>query len=849
MRLLAQFRPTLDACRSSVGFRGIAGCMLLAVLLIQSGCGKKEQESASAEPTRADLSATEILANVRDTYESAPSYSDRGEFILRYQLNGERRQENHAYELAFQRPNELHLRLFNSSLMSDGKRVAFAVNDPDTNHMDQQVVVRDAPESLDIANYYKDPILSFFSAGGTEIPLASQVNNAQVELSHPALSLLTGTAYPSWFGAAKEAKRIKDSTIEGEPHYRVEIDSPYGTYIAWIEPKQFLIRRLEFPISLLDPELSESPQVRGLEMYAELNDAEIGTSFAHDSFAFELPSSVRQVRHFVTLPEPFPSELIGRRPRPFDLPALGGSSFGDRQLNGRLTAMLWFSADPICQPIMQQFGRVRSKLQTSSTLQLVAVCTEPTESISDVELVRLVRGWGCTEAVARADQSIGLGSFDIRALPTVVVMNDQGVIQFYRTIADGKIEEELVAVLARIARGEDVAKEMRDDYQKYLDEYQQQLVQAATNAPETDPNSVSYQQVSTATQPRDLELTHAWQAGAFTSAGNILPFRRAGVARFAVLDGFRTVVELDTNGQELARIALELPEGESVTSLRHVPNHAQIEFVGTSLLGQAIWGFDEDWNVVARFPKIEEPNRHAGIRDFDVAPGPRMSELIIGYWKDKGVARISLDGTLRAINERLAQVNSIVPFQGGNGLDGYLVASNDGVLRVLDSQLQLVASPSVEGFAITHVVAANSASGDASAFRGVGLVPVDDRQTMAVGFDNSFNVAWSQTLSADVFASDIRFLIDGSIGYLDGDRAATDRSWLIARPDGTIHVIAQDGSWRDRFAVGFAPTGMALHEENGQSILLVAHELGVSAWRLGRIPSVSSRTDESSSDR
>ena len=38
MRLLAQFRPTLDACRSSVGFRGIAGCMLLAVLLI-SGAG------------------------------------------------------------------------------------------------------------------------------------------------------------------------------------------------------------------------------------------------------------------------------------------------------------------------------------------------------------------------------------------------------------------------------------------------------------------------------------------------------------------------------------------------------------------------------------------------------------------------------------------------------------------------------------------------------------------------------------------------------------------------------------------------------------------------------------------
>lgn len=860
MRLLAPrlvslgpFCLRLDDCPNRQRFLALT-FLCLAVLSLPA-CGDKSENGEGAQAQlEADLTATQILAKVRDAYSSSKSYSDHGEFILRYRLEGQLRQENHSYELAFRRPNELHLRLFNASLIGDASETAFAVNDPSTNHMDQQVVVRDATQDLDLSAFFADPIVAYFAAGGTEIPLSPQVKNAHVELAHPALALLTNNTPPSWFGEAKSAKRIKNQTIDGKSCYRIQIETPFGEYVAWVDAKSWLIRRLEYPTKLLDPQLAESPQVRELEMYAELKEAEFDTSFPKTAFDFNLPDEVHKVRHFVTLPEPFPSELIGRKPSSFELPVLGGTTLSESTLQGKVTALLWMSSDPICEPIVRQFGQVRGKVESELPLQLITVCTEPQEKLNDVQLIQLVRDWDSNEMLARGDQTIGLGVFDVRALPTIVVLDEEGVIQFYRTVTDGALEEELVAVLARVARGENVAAEMRDDYQKYLDEYQDQLAQASDRA--TDSNA--HRQggttpVTAASPPRAMDFEFLWRSSSFRSAGNILVVRDQGQERIFVLDGFRTVAELDQQGNEISRHELDLPDGVAITSLRRVRDDSQVAFVGGSILGQSIWVFDDRWNTVGKVPDVPNAELHSGIRDFDVNVNEMPNDIVVAYWKEKGIARFSPQGTMTGENTRITQANSIIPFSTSEGfIDRYLVASNDGVLRVLDYNLQLVASPSVDGFGITHLFPAQLATESAAnrdRIVGLGMAPIDDRKSQLVGFDANFTPKWSHTISADVFDNEIRFVFNGSIRVPSSSIDSQIRCWFVARPDGTVYVFSEDGNWNDQFALGFTPTGIALSQTDDESILLVSHQDGVVAWRVAKVPSISERERDETQDR
>jgi hypothetical protein len=54
----------------------------------------------------------------------------------------------------------------------------------------------------------------------------------------------------------------------------------------------------------------------------------------------------------------------------------------------------------------------------------------------------------------------------------------------------------------------------------------------------------------------------------------------------------------------------------------------------------------------------------------------------------------------------------------------------------------------------------------------------------------------------------------------------------LAGPDGSIHVISEDGELFDSFYYGAALTGLAAAKLGEVNVLLVATEEGVSAWRI-----------------
>ena len=56
--------------------------------------------------------------------------------------------------------------------------------------------------------------------------------------------------------------------------------------------------------------------------------------------------------------------------------------------------------------------------------------------------------------------------------------------------------------------------------------------------------------------------------------------------------------------------------------------------------------------------------------------------------------------------------------------------------------------------------------------------------------------------------------------------------WWLAGPDGSIHVISEDGDFFDSFYYGEVLTGLAATKLGERSALLVATDAGLAAWEI-----------------
>jgi hypothetical protein len=60
--------------------------------------------------------------------------------------------------------------------------------------------------------------------------------------------------------------------------------------------------------------------------------------------------------------------------------------------------------------------------------------------------------------------------------------------------------------------------------------------------------------------------------------------------------------------------------------------------------------------------------------------------------------------------------------------------------------------------------------------------------------------------------------------------------WWLAGPDGSIHLITEDGELFDSFHCGAVLTGLAVTQLHDRPALLVATDKGLSAWEIALSP-------------
>ena len=95
----------------------------------------------------------------------------------------------------------------------------------------------------------------------------------------------------------------------------------------------------------------------------------------------------------------------------------------------------------------------------------------------------------------------------------------------------------------------------------------------------------------------------------------------------------------------------------------------------------------------------------------------------------------------------------------------------------------------------------------------------------ALGLSPGGNVLWKYALPSGTQQT-VESIVVGRL--LPG----TALQWLLPGSDGSIHVLAADGTLIDRFNYGEPVTGLATVEIDGKPVLLISSASGVEALRV-----------------
>ena len=191
-----------------------------------------------------------MLRQLLKTYREAKSYSDNGEVVLRFRQSGELIGEKWKSAVKFERPNRLFVEaLPGHHRLRWERNCGGGLKMKQTGDIDGQILVRPAPKELKLKDLAADPLLYDI--------LSAQIRRQPIQLE----LLLESQGLASAFRGEVACKLLEDAAVDGQLCRRVEVPSPGGSFVFWIDVKTSLLRRLEYPAAALVPGLAQDTSV------------------------------------------------------------------------------------------------------------------------------------------------------------------------------------------------------------------------------------------------------------------------------------------------------------------------------------------------------------------------------------------------------------------------------------------------------------------------------------------------------------------------------------------------------------------------------------------------------------
>ena len=793
--------------RIFAGFIKLAALGLAIGLAPAAGCsqsGSTTSPGSAGAPAKTLGDAKQVIERMAAAYRDAESYADAGQFRLQFERGDERVDESIDFSVTFARPNQIRIHAYQAIVVCDGRHFRATVAD-----LPGQVLERPAPDELTVENLFNDP--------GLYAALGGQIAGAPFQLG-----LLLDKSSPEFIlKNAEQPKLLAAKKIEDQPCYGVELDRNDGKLVLWIDQNTFALRRLEFPTGDFGEKLAAGggPKVVGLALTADFKGATFNRKLPETAFDFEVPLDAKLVERFNLLPPPH--ESLGKQVKDFAFESLDKKSIDRESLAGKIVVIdFWATWCDPCIKSLPNLQLVYDRFKDNDKIAILAVSTdEPTTP--DDELTAKFEAAKATIPIYRDLDRYNASVFQVRYLPTTIILGADGKVQDFEIGFKEKLATELPAKLQKLLDGKNL-------YEETIAAYEAGGKLPPAIAP------VEAAKIAKPSEPERLKLKKLWKFSELERAGNLLVVPATeGDDQMFVLDNWKSVVELAAGGSALARHALELPEQPEalVSYLRTaVDKDGERYFAGSAVGVQQVHVFDRQWKTLLSYPSTRTPGGVADLQLGDL-DGDGQPELNIGYWGDLGVESVSLAGkqlwSASAVGNILRMALGGADDQGRRGL---LVSSMNGAITPIDST-GTAEKPIVLDGRFVRLVYAADLNGDgqveicaiAQSKQGDGELGHD----VAVGLSPSGEELWTYDLPGGVHR-DAALEIAAWGKLLDGDES----QWLLAGADGSIHIVSAKGEAIDRFNYGAPLSGLAAAQLDGRRVLLISSEQSVEALQV-----------------
>ena len=180
------------------------------------------------------------------------------------------------------------------------------------------------------------------------------------------------------------------------------------------------------PNSAADPAFSSDGR---LVLVAEFRDRRFDTTLPQTSFELPISPATRPVQYFVLPPADGSAELLGRVRQGFWFTDLYGDKKYDRDWDGQIVVMVWFGNHPASRAVLQEVQQAADRYASDDRLQFLAICVEPSTSLSHRRVDELLRSWSIRLPAVRDFDAFGRDVFRVDQAPTLVVLDQQQRVQ------------------------------------------------------------------------------------------------------------------------------------------------------------------------------------------------------------------------------------------------------------------------------------------------------------------------------------------------------------------------------------------------------------------------------------
>lgn len=758
-------------------------------------------------------SANQIFNSMMTAYANIETYSDSGKIHLDYRQQGLAKREVMNFSTAWDsRRGACRAELFESKVICDGSLLTCYIYDVDTKNFGRQqlVIPVEGNRKAPIGRLVSDDIARSFVTGSQDFPVRNPERGAGDLLLPPALVLLSGDVEASWLNRASTKVRLEDEKVGSADCYCIStgVQSEAKLYI---DKATSVIRKIEYPKQLLSSALLSRPDVKEIRLYATFEDAEIDRSLAGKDFNVKVQPGATTVRQFVELAQTLPSDYLGKTIRDIELIDRNGKPFSAENFRGQITTVAWIGHS-LWIPLVDQLNELKragyQDFQFSVAYPSSMLSPASNEVPRPVDELRSKERLGIPLLL---DAGSAAEKLQLNEFPVLLVFDQDGKVQFVRSMKDQRWSGELKTVLGRLGKGEDIAQEMLNGYLTHLDEYDAALRRVSASDLLAGDSVAAAKPAVRRTPIRDTKIklspNKKWSQTAFDGPGNILvlPTGMYGDARFAIFDGFQTLNLIDDRGEVLRREKLEIPQDQGVSLIRISGGNSGVLAVFEKS-GRQVHFFDRNMDRITSFPKASE--QHNGI--LDCSPIGREDKFLLSFDDQHGIYEFDpRTGKAEVFAKTIAQKTTIFDGRSVGLVNGEVVDLGRGDVLVGNGSGDLTAMASI-GERNDHLVATVRSAAN---------------QWDAISYSADFESRWSVPLTSQLFNNEVESI--SGVTTKSGDTY-----WAFVDKENSVCLISDRGTWLGDFEAESAIHGVALAAQGDDVELIVSTGDKVVCWAL-----------------